>query len=85
MRRLAVLMLVSTYRINGSKSPHWVAVTAIDDQCLYVHDPDPLDETQGELECRDVPIARADFEKMSSYGRSRLRVAVVVGPYIGTR
>jgi ribosomal protein S18 acetylase RimI-like enzyme len=85
MSGLAVVMLVSTYRINGSKSPHWVAVTAIDDQCLYVHDPDPLDETQGELECRDVPIARADFEKMSSYGSSRLRVAVVVGPYIGTR
>ena len=77
---LAVLVLVSTYRINGNKTPHWVVVTAIDEQCLYVHDPDPDDETQqGELDCRDIPIARADFAKMSVYGSQRLRVAVVLG------
>ena len=75
-------MLVSTYRTTGNKSPHWVTVTAIDDVCFYVHDPDPDDETQGELDCRDIPIARADFEKMSVYGSSRLRVAVVVGPKV---
>lgn len=75
----SVLVLVSTYRTNGNKTPHWVTVTAIDDQCLYVHDPDPDDETQqGELDCRDIPIARADFAKMSVYGSRRLRVAVVI-------
>jgi ribosomal protein S18 acetylase RimI-like enzyme len=75
----AVLVLVSTYRINGNKTPHWVTVTAIDAQCLYVHDPDPDDEPQqSELDCRDIPIARADFAKMSVYGSRRLRVAVVL-------
>lgn len=77
-QNLAVLVLVSTYRTNGSKTPHWVTVTAIDDQCLYVHDPDP-DDDQGELDCRDIPIAREDFAKMSVYGSRRLRVAVVLG------
>ncbi|MDD3276457.1 MAG: GNAT family N-acetyltransferase/peptidase C39 family protein [Kiritimatiellales bacterium] len=75
---LAVLVLVSTYRMNGDKTPHWVTVTAIDDQCLYVHDSDAEDD-QGELDCRDIPIARADFAKMSVYGSRRLRVAVVLG------
>lgn len=77
---LAVLVLVSTYRINGNKTPHWVTVTAIDDQCLYVNDPDPDDVAQhGELDCRDIPIARADFAKMSVYGSRRLRAALVIG------
>ena len=79
---LAVVMLVSTYRTSGSKAPHWVTVTAVDDLCLYVHDPDPDDETHGELDCRDIPLARADFEKMSVYGSRRLRVAVVLGPRV---
>lgn len=80
---LAVLVLVSTYRINGNKTPHWVTVTAMDDQCLYVHDPDPDDEPQqGELDCRDIPIARADFARMSVYGSRRLRVAVVLKKFV---
>jgi hypothetical protein len=79
-RGLAVVVLISTYRTTGSKTPHWVTVTAVDDLCLYVHDPDPDDETQGELDCRDIPIAREDFGRMSVFGRSRLRAAVVIGP-----
>jgi len=75
---LAVLVLVSTYRTSGNKMPHWVTVTAIDDQCLYVHDSD-AGEMQGELDCRDIPIARADFAKMSVYGSRRLRVAIILG------
>jgi len=71
------IILVSTYRTTGSKAPHWVAATAIDDQCLYVHDPDP-DDNQTAFDCQHIPIARADFEKMSVYGHSRLRTAVIV-------
>jgi hypothetical protein len=78
-RGLAVVALVSTYRTSGSKAPHWVTVTAVDDRCLYVHDPE-AEEAQGELDLRDIPIARADFARMSVYGRQRLRAAVVIGP-----
>lgn len=74
----AAIVLVSTYRTTGSKSPHWVTATAIDDQCLYVNDPDPS-ENKGELDCQHIPIAREDFEKMSVYGHSRLRTAVIIG------
>lgn len=74
----AVIVLVSTYRTTGSKAPHWVTATAIDDQCLYVNDPNPS-ENAGALDCHHIPIARDDFEKMSVYGHSRLRTAVVIG------
>lgn len=73
-----VLMLISTYRMDQKKSPHWVAITAIDDECLYVHDPDPIEGEQSALDCQYLPILRSDFDKMSVFGRSRLRTAVVV-------
>jgi ribosomal protein S18 acetylase RimI-like enzyme len=73
----AAIVLVSTYRTTGNKSPHWVTATTFDDLCLYVHDPEPA-ENQSELVCRHIPIAREDFEKMSVYGNSRLRTAVII-------
>lgn len=74
----AVIMLISTYRIDGKKAPHWVVVTAVDEHCLYVHDPEPSDEHHLPLDCQYVPIARADFAKMSSFGTEKLRTCVVL-------
>jgi ribosomal protein S18 acetylase RimI-like enzyme len=74
----AVVVLVSTYRIDGRKVPHWVTVTALDDACLYVHDPAQDDKLRDPLDCQHVPVAREDFVKMASYGAERLRTAVAI-------
>lgn len=77
----AVLMLISTYRMDGKKAPHWVAVSAIDEHCLYVHDPDPGDDeqtAQTSLDCQYMPIARSDFDRMSMFGKDKLRSAVII-------
>lgn len=73
-----VVVLISTYRLDHRKAPHWVTVSAMDDQCLYVHDPDPTEGEQNSLDCQYLPIAREDFDKMSLFGRERLRTAVVI-------
>lgn len=73
----AVMMLISTYRLDGKKTPHWVMLTSMDEQCLYVHDPD-LDEQQQPVDAQYLPIARQEFEKMSSFGSGRLRTAVAI-------
>lgn len=74
----AVLVLISTYRLDGKKSPHWVTVTHVDEMCLYVHDPDLDEHDHNAFDCQHVPIARDDFDKMASFGASRLRTAVVI-------
>ena len=74
----AVLVLISTYRLDGKKAPHWVVVTGIDEQCLYVHDPDLDEKHQLAIDCQYVPIARDDFDKMSVFGAYRLRTAVAI-------
>lgn len=72
------LILISTFRMDGKKAPHWVAVSGYDDDCLYVHDPDPSENSQSALDCQYLPIARDDFEKISLFGQSRLRTSVIV-------
>jgi ribosomal protein S18 acetylase RimI-like enzyme len=73
-----VLVLISTYRLDGKKAPHWVVVTGIDSQCLYVHDPDCDESEQLPIDCQHIPIARDDFDKMSVFGSQRLRCAVAL-------
>ncbi len=73
----ALLMLISTYRLDGHKAPHWVLVTGFDAQCVYVHDPEQ-GERQQPLDCQDLPIARDSMVKMLSYGSKRLRAVIVL-------
>lgn len=74
----AILVLISTYQLDGKKAPHWVTVTGIDEHCLYVHDPDLQEQSQLAIDCQYLPIARADFDKMSSFGSGRLRTALAI-------
>jgi ribosomal protein S18 acetylase RimI-like enzyme len=82
----SVLILISTYRLDRKKAPHWVIMSGYDDSCLYVHDPDlesepPTDlagEVRNAMDCQHLPIARADFAAMSRFGNNRLRTAVIV-------
>lgn len=73
----AVLMLISTYRLDGKKAPHWVMLTSMDEQCLYFHDPD-LDSQQQPVDCQYLPISRQDVDKMFAFGSGRLRTAVAI-------
>lgn len=73
-----VMVMISSYRINGDKAPHWVVVTAQDELCFYVHDPDVEKLTRSSLDCQDIPIAKEEFAKMLIYGRHRFSAAVVL-------
>ncbi|WP_082879454.1 GNAT family N-acetyltransferase/peptidase C39 family protein [Methylomonas methanica] len=74
------LILISTFSMDRKKAPHWVVMSGFDNDCLYMHDSDPDDGRQSELDCQFIPIAREDFERMSCFGKSRLRTAVIVRP-----
>ena len=77
-RKALPLVMISTWRLDGKKAPHWVTVSGYDRDCLYVHDPDPEETSQGALDCQYLPIAREDFARMSLFGQQRLRTAVII-------
>ena len=74
------LILISTFRMDRKKAPHWVVMSGFDDDCLYMHDPDPEEGRQSEIDCQFIPIAFEDFDRMSSFGKNRLRTAVIIWP-----
>jgi ribosomal-protein-alanine acetyltransferase len=74
----APVVLISIYSMARKKAPHWVMMSGYDDDCLYVHDPDPDENRQSGLDCQYVPIARGNFERMSCFGKNRLRTAVII-------
>lgn len=73
------LVLISSYRLTRSKSPHWVVVTDCDEDFVYLHDPD-VDHSQHRqpMDCQHVPVSHGEFEKMCRFGRGKLRAAVVL-------
>ncbi len=74
------LILISTFLMDRKKAPHWVVMSGFDDDCLYMHDSDPDYGRQSELDCQFIPIAREDFDRMSCFGKNRLRTAVIIWP-----
>jgi hypothetical protein len=77
-RQHAVIILISTYLMDGRKAPHWVTVTGMDEDCIYVHDPDVNEKLQDALDCQHIPIAREHFARMSTFGNDRLRTAIIL-------
>jgi ribosomal protein S18 acetylase RimI-like enzyme len=75
-----VMVMISSYRLNGDKAPHWVVVTAFDELCFYLHDPDTDKLTISELDCQYIPVAKDEFARMINYGRSRFSVALFFQP-----
>lgn len=74
------LILISTFSLDRKKAPHWVVMSGFDDDCLYMHDSDPEEGRQNELDCQFIPVAREDFDRMSCFGKNRLRTAVIIWP-----
>ncbi|BBP76871.1 GNAT family N-acetyltransferase [Pseudomonas sp. Ost2] len=73
------LVLISSYRLTRSKAPHWVIVTDCDEEFVYLHDPD-VDHSQHRqpLDCQHLPVSHGEFDKMSAFGNSKLRAAVIL-------
>lgn len=72
------IVLISTWQLDGRRVPHWVVLSAFDDNFFYLHDPDPEEGLQTDLDCQYLPITRSDFDRMARFGRDRLRTAVII-------
>lgn len=74
------LVLISSWAYDRRKAPHWVAVTAVDDRFVYIHDPD-VDEKQhrNAFDNQYLPIEHDTFARSMQFGRERLRAALFIG------
>ncbi|MBY4677472.1 GNAT family N-acetyltransferase/peptidase C39 family protein [Marinobacterium arenosum] len=79
-----LICLISTWRLNRNKAPHWVLVTAADERFIYLTDPElEHDPWLTETDYLDVPIEFDEFARMAAFGRRRLRCSLVLRPRDG--
>lgn len=71
------IVLISSYLLTGTKTPHWIVISGADENFLYFHDP-YLDEGQSPYENQHIPIRRDEFNKISKYGSQQLQSIVVI-------
>lgn len=73
------LVLISSYRLTETKSPHWITITGIEEDFIYFHDPDPdLEKDQTAYDNMDVPVRRDEFEKMAKFGSKQIKSIVAI-------
>lgn len=75
------LVLISSYRLNQSKSPHWILVVSVSDTFVYFHDPDvDWDDNKSVTDSGYIPVTHKEFNRMIGYGKPRYQAAVIVSP-----
>ncbi|WP_430009091.1 peptidase C39 family protein [Methylophaga lonarensis] len=74
-----VVVLISSYRLNQNKSPHWVVLASISDTFVYFHDPDiDWDDDKTLTDSLYVPVTHKEFNRMLGYGKPRYQAAVIL-------
>ena len=74
-----VLALISTWRFNRNKAPHWVYIADSDEKYFYINDPDLCSHdflTQTDFE--QVPVTRQSFTAMARFGQKKLRALLII-------
>ena len=73
------IVLISSYRFNGDRHPHWVVIAGADDRFFYVHDPYvDVEEGRTETDCIGIPVLCEEFERMTRLGRGKYRATLLL-------
>lgn len=74
-----ILSLISTWRFNRNKVPHWVTITRADERYVYMSDPEAdADLMHTATDNIAVPILLEEFAGIACFGRQRLRCTLVL-------
>lgn len=75
----ALLVLISTWRLNRNKAPHWVWLVSMDDDHAYLNDPDTDEEyDRRDLDNLFMPVRLDELDALTRYGQQRYRASVMV-------
>ena len=75
------IVLISSYRLNQNKSPHWVVLASISDTFVYFHDPEiDLEENKSLTDSLYIPVTHEEFNRILGYGRPRYQAAIILQP-----
>ncbi len=76
-RGFGILMLISTYRFNGNKEPHWIIISGMSEQFFFIHDPyikDQRDITSS----YHITVNKKMIMEIMSYGKQKLTSCLII-------
>ncbi|GGQ17280.1 peptidase C39 family protein [Shewanella litoralis] len=76
-QKCVVLLMISTYRFNGEKGPHWVVLSGYNEQFMFIHDPF-VEAPKDAINAAYVPISQAELAQVMQYGKQKQVSCLVV-------
>ncbi|MGI2170597.1 peptidase C39 family protein [Shewanella sp. MF05960] len=76
-QKFVVLLMISTYRFNGEKGPHWVVLSGYNEQFMFIHDPF-VEAQKDAINAAYVPISQAELAQVMQYGKQKQVSCLVV-------
>jgi ribosomal protein S18 acetylase RimI-like enzyme len=78
-RGAVAVVLISTHRMYGDRTPHWIVAYAHDSDYIFAHDPwVGREHLEMPAQKAGIAIPLPEFERMSVWGRSRLKAAIIL-------
>ncbi|NAW58579.1 MULTISPECIES: GNAT family N-acetyltransferase/peptidase C39 family protein [unclassified Vibrio] len=74
-----VLLLISTYRFDGKKEPHWVILSGMNEQFFFIHDPHAPSE-KDTVASAYVPVGKRLLTQILGFGKQKHTACVVIEP-----
>ncbi len=73
------IVLITCRYIHGDSTPHWILVTGVDEDNVYINDPwVARDQGKTKRDMTGFRVSRALFEKMTRYGKKKERAALLL-------
>lgn len=80
------LILISSYQITQTKTPHWVVISGLDEHYVYLHDPDVLDDGKSieesglstDYDGVYIPVPHQKFLEMARWGTKKLEAVIFI-------
>ncbi|EEY44775.1 GNAT family N-acetyltransferase/peptidase C39 family protein [Vibrio mimicus] len=74
-----VLLLISTYRFDGKKEPHWIVLSGLSDKFFFFHDPHAESE-EHVVGSGYIPVGKAALSQIIGFGKQKQIACVVITP-----
>lgn len=72
-----VLLLISTYRFNGNKEPHWIIISGMSKKFFFIHDPYVKDKTDI-TSSYHITVNKKMIIEIMSYGKQKLTSCLII-------
>ncbi|MDW6016193.1 GNAT family N-acetyltransferase/peptidase C39 family protein [Vibrio plantisponsor] len=74
-----VLLLISTYRFDGKKEPHWIVLSGMSEKFFFFHDPHAEGEEHA-IASAFVPLGKKALCQILGFGKQKHTACVVITP-----